>query len=459
MGPMAEMGIDGHAGAKARPAPAPDPSSAPAVTPAVAQPAIPSASPVSMQSPSPALPPILLDVTRLVSRIGRGHPTGIDRVEAAWLGHLLGRRGDHLLCRTRLGQLVLPAAAGGAILRALGMAADGRTESGRPATGQGSRYRAGWRRGRVEAGLMRAAKARAGRDGRGLGAALDRAGLASDTVYLNVGHANLGADLLAAMPLPCAVLVHDAIPIDHPQWTRAGQDRAFRTRLQAVFDHAGLVLTVSQASAARLALWRDRLNPGRAVPIAAAHIGTGLAAADPACPRPVGGFFLTIGTIEPRKNHALLLDAWGLMTDPPGLVIAGRRGWADAAMLARLDAMAADGPIHEAATLSDSSLAGLMQTAHALLFPSRAEGFGLPLTEAAARGVPILALPLPSTREILGDYPCYLPDDPMIWAQRIADLARAPPRRQPPLPVPDWPGHFRLVAAALRRCRQEGPAG
>ena len=396
-----------------------------------------------------ALPPILLDVSRLVSRIGQGHPTGVDRVEAAWLGHLTSRPQHHLLCRTRLGQLILPADAAGIILKAVGMAPDGRSEAVATGPVRNLTLPRGWHRPRIEAALFRAARARADRQGKGLAAALRRAGVCDESVYLNTGHANLTAGLLSGIPLRRAVLIHDAIPLDYPQWARQGQDRIFQTRLQAAFDHAGLVLTVSRASADRLQFWCSRLKPLRAPPIVAAPVGTSLAQPDPGRPLPPGSFFLTIGTIEPRKNHALLLDAWAKLPDPPTLIIAGRRGWRNDEVFARLDAMDAGAMIREFADLSDAAIAALMAGARALLFPSHAEGFGLPLTEAAARGVPILAQELPSTREILGGYPRYLPDDPAIWAAEIAAMAKAPLIRQTPASVPTWGGHFRMVAEAL----------
>ncbi len=392
----------------------------------------------------PAPPPVLLDVSRLVSRIGRGHPTGIDRVEGAWLGHLLPDPRTRLLCRTRVGQLILPPAAGAAILRALGLAEDGRTESLAP------QPRPGTGRLRREAGLARAALAWAGRDGWGMRRALKRAGVPGDAVYLNAGHTNLTHDLMAALPLRKAVLIHDTIPLDHPQWTRPGQDAAFCARLGAACDHADLLLAVSAATAARLRDWRARLSLPARARIAAVPIGTGLARPDMAHPLPPAPYFLTLGTIEPRKNHALLLDAWArLPGPPPGLVIAGRRGWLNEAVFARLDALPAGGPVTEAPDLTDGAVAALMEGAQALLFPSLAEGFGLPLTEAAARGVPILALDLHSTRELLGNHVRYLPDDAAIWAQAVEDLARAPRFRQAPVAVPGWDDHFRTVLGSL----------
>lgn len=405
------------------------------------------AEPAPPAGPEAPPPPVLLDVTRLVSRIGRGHPTGIDRVEAAWLGHLLHDPRTRLLCRTRLGQLVLPPATGAAILLALGLEADGRGEGATAPRAGAGRFARLLR----EARLARAALARWRRRGQGLARALRRGGVPGDAVYLNTGHANLTAAVLAALPLRKAVLIHDTIPLDFPQWTRPGQDAAFRDRLAAACTHADLLLAVSGATAARLEDWRQRLRLPRHAAIMVAPIGTTLARPDPGQPLPPRPYFLTLGTIEPRKNHALLLDAWARLAppSPPHLVIAGRRGWLNADVFARLDALPPGGPITEAADLADGAVAALMEGAQALLFPSLAEGFGLPLTEAAARGVPILALDLHSTRELLGNQVRYLPDDPAHWAAAVAGLAQSPRPRREPVAVPGWDDHFRRVLGSL----------
>ncbi|MDT9702392.1 glycosyltransferase, partial [Streptomyces sp. P17] len=89
--------------------------------------------------------------------------------------------------------------------------------------------------------------------------------------------------------------------------------------------------------------------------------------------------FVTLGTIEPRKNHALLLDVWDSLPPPrPQLVVIGRRGWADQALFARI---AATPDVAEFNTLDDGQVAAVLTGAQALLMPSFAEGFGLPLTE------------------------------------------------------------------------------
>ncbi|MBT0778012.1 glycosyltransferase family 1 protein [Paracoccus sp. pheM1] len=396
-------------------------------------------------------PAVLLDVSRLISRLGGGPATGIDRVEAEWLAHLQ----DHphlLLCRVRRGQLLLPPQAGAAILRWLGGALDDLPPPDLLDRLRGRRTLAA----RAEAALRGMALARAGRDGRGLGRAA-QAHLGQG-VYVNVGHANLQPGLLANLrPLPRAVLIHDTIPLDHPEFTRAGQAGKFRDRFAAALGQAELILTVSQATRADVLRWRERLGlPGHA-PVVAAPIGTRLAAPDPAG-LPAGldlsrPFFVTLGTIEPRKNHGLLLDAWQLLErgpKPPQLFVIGRRGWENRAVFARLDRLPPRGPVQELSDLDDGAVAALLNRSHGLLMPSRAEGFGLPLTEAAGRGIPVLATPLPAAREMLGDYATWLsPDAPADWAAEIARLAAAPPLRRPALPVPAWDGHFAHFHAGL----------
>lgn len=403
----------------------------------------------------PGAPFVILDVTRLLSRLGRGPLTGIDRVEAAWLSHLQGR--PHLLL-ARIGrrQMLLPANAGALLLRWAAGALDDL-----PPPGLILRLRGrGDARARAGAALSRMAIRRAGPGGAGLErAARAVVGAGRSVVYLNLGHGNLTARLWRNLGWARRVaLVHDTIPLDHPEWTRAGQPAAFRDRLTVALTHADLILTVSRATRADLLRWRGRLGIAARAPVVAAPIGTTLAAPDAgALParldlnRP---FFVALGTIEPRKNHALLLDAWEELArrmNPravPQLVIAGRRGWENHATFARLDALPPGGPVLELNGLSDGAVAALLEHSRALLMPSRAEGFGLPLTEAAARGIPVLSTPLPAAREILGDHALWLPpDDPRAWADAVARLAAQPPRRLPPLAVPMWRDH---LAAAFR---------
>ncbi|MGB8812877.1 MAG: glycosyltransferase, partial [Paracoccaceae bacterium] len=110
----------------------------------------------------------------------------------------------------------------------------------------------------------------------------------------------------------------------------------------------------------------------------------------------------------------------------PQLLIIGSRGWANEAVFARLDSVTPGGPVRELPGLSDGAVAALLDGAQALLFPSLAEGFGLPAVEAAALGVPVIASNLPVFRDILDDYPVYLDSgDSYSWMETITEKLQA----------------------------------
>jgi glycosyltransferase involved in cell wall biosynthesis len=183
-----------------------------------------------------------------------------------------------------------------------------------------------------------------------------------------------------------------------------------------------------------------RVPPGVVAPI-------GIALADPAdaeIAQPERPYFVSLGTIEPRKNHAFLLDLWQRLpaAGRPRLLILGRRGWADAALFARI-AAAAD--VEERGGLSDTAVAHLLLGARALLFPSLAEGYGLPVLEAAALGTPVICPPHPVFQELLSADAVYLPlSDTYGWLEAVMRLTRAA-ERWPTRAVPAWEDHFKAV--------------
>jgi glycosyltransferase involved in cell wall biosynthesis len=102
--------------------------------------------------------------------------------------------------------------------------------------------------------------------------------------------------------------------------------------------------------------------------------------------------------------------------------------------------------------LDDFSLAALVQGAQGLLFPSFAEGFGLPPVEAAALGVPILCNDLEVLREILGDIPVYVKvSDRYLWNKTVKELAIADPktRKQERYIPTSWNHHFKVVLSLV----------
>ena len=391
-------------------------------------------------------PARLIDLTRLVSRLGRGPLTGVDRVELAYLEALLaGELPVYGLVRTALGFILLDRRGADAVAqRARGDVAVGQADligrlmrRGQPA------------RARAEADLRRFAVARC--VPLLLGRMLRHLPVGSS--YLNLGHANLSSRRLAAIEaagLRIAVLVHDAIPLDYPAYTRPGIPQVFARKMAAVSAHADLVIHTTQDARRRTEVHLARM--GRVPAGIVAALGVSLAQPAPAL-IPAGldvtqPYFVTIGTIEPRKNHALLLDVWDTLPVPkPRLFIIGARGWSNAAVFSRLDAFPP--AVHELRDLPDGAVAALLQGARALLFPSLAEGYGLPPIEAMALGVPVICAPLTVYRETMGDYPVYLdPSDRYSWMEAISRLGQAEGdggAHAAGMTVPGWADHFNRV--------------
>jgi len=407
-------------------------------------------------------PPVLLDVTRLVSRIGRGPWTGIDRVEAAWLRVLLSD-GAALFGLVRIGsiQYLLDRPALSALLGWL----QGNLPAPRP--GLGHRLRGSRKAPRlaIETQLARVAM---GGAGTGRLAAMLARHMPAGAWALNLGHTNLSDAVLAALGtagLRRAVFVHDMIPLDYPQFQRPGTPEAFALRMRAVSRLADAIICNSTHSLERAQTHMARW--GRCPPGVVAHLG--LDGPAPAEPLPASfqrgiPYFVTVGTIEPRKNHALLLDIWERL-DREGtgahLHIIGQRGWENRDVFARLDRGSMIGKtVFEHNSLTDGQVRAAIEGAVALLLPSHAEGFGLPALEAAALGTPVVCAQLPSVKEVLGGYPLYLEaHDFYDWVTTASSRGNEAVKRDIPAGLPTWDAHveqvFRFLAetlAAVPRC-------
>ncbi len=388
----------------------------------------------------------LIDVTRLASRAGL-FATGVDRVELAYVQALAadGNAPAFGLCRTALGFVLLDR---------MGLLALAHSVTTRdfPAPDLLSRLNRrlshAARLGQSFARRHAIARARRGR----LKRLLRR--LPHGFTYYNVGHSNLTAPVCRAIRAQpsarIAVMIHDTIPLDFPEMQRAGSVAQFSAKLVVAQKYADRLICTSDACA--FDVTRHMGGKGPMPPIITAHLGIHLPTPVPEdIPpgiMPLRPYFVSLGTIEPRKNHAMLLDIWeDWGPGAPELLICGTRGWRNAEVFVRLD----EGVPHvtEVSGLSDGAIASLLQRSQGLLFPSVAEGFGLPPLEAASLGVPVVCADLPACRELLGNWAVYVGgQDRYLWQNEIKRLLQATSTDcRDPLRPPDWPAHFRTVFA------------
>lgn len=374
-------------------------------------------------------PLMMLDVTRLIWRRWRGgQPTGVDRVCLAYLEYF-GPRAQAVVQRKGM-YLTFSAASSRKLFAILLSGA--------------SNFRRRMVRFAANAALPFAVrKPPAG------------------ALYLNVGHTGLDEPSLpvwiARNQLRAIYLIHDLIPITHPQFCRPGEDRRHERRMRNVLESASGVIANSQDTENELAALAARLSLPMPDTIVAWLSGDALPRRPKVLPS-TPPYYVVLGTIEGRKNHRLLLDVWRRLVEKrgngaPRLVIVGMRGWQADEVFHQLDALGLlKGKIEELGRCSDERLADLLAGARALLMPSFAEGYGLPVFEALELGTPVIAADLPVYCEVAGAIPQYLPpSDVAAWEAAIVDyLSDEGPRaeqlkRMKDFTVPDWQSHFALV--------------
>jgi glycosyltransferase involved in cell wall biosynthesis len=205
-------------------------------------------------------------------------------------------------------------------------------------------------------------------------------------------------------------LIYDLIPELLPQLSAPGLPELFVPWVRQMVAQADLVLTISDNS--RRDLLALAANLGLAVPpVAVVRLGDELDGRQPATrpselPAWVQSFVLCVGTIEARKNHAVLYHLWRRLTqrnpnDLPPLVWAGRPGWLtkDLLTLTRLDMLTRERVI-VLPEVTDQELRWLYQNCRFTVYPSHYEGWGLPVAESLAHGKFCLASHSSSLPEI-----------------------------------------------------------
>lgn len=246
--------------------------------------------------------------------------------------------------------------------------------------------------------------------------------------------------LLAALTIgpargdvPLVSVVHDLTALTHPEWHAARTLVGFLPLWEKTVERAARFLCVSESTARELCA---RYPEARAR-VAVARNGVDEefrpladpAAADRTRRRFSAGrrFILYLGTLEPRKDVETLVAAcerlWARRRARPDLVLAGGPGWKARPLQRRIARSAFRDKIHVAGYAAQPQAIDLFRAAEAFVYPSLAEGFGLPVAEAMACGTPVVASDIEALREVAGDAAFFAaPRDVAGFAREIERL-------------------------------------
>jgi glycosyltransferase involved in cell wall biosynthesis len=208
-----------------------------------------------------------------------------------------------------------------------------------------------------------------------------------------------------------STMIHDLVPLHHREWVT----RRTYTMHSAKYRDSSSCDTVfvnseytRQDAIATLGLDASRVHVAR--PGIDPAFGADGERADLGAP-----YVLTVATLEPRKNLHVLVEAHRLLGGRFVLAVVGGEGWGEQAAL--------DAPgIRRLGRQSVEQLARLYRGAAVVAYPSRFEGFGIPIVEAMASGVPVVASSHPSMDEAAGGIALRAdPDDPQAWSAALVD--------------------------------------
>jgi glycosyltransferase involved in cell wall biosynthesis len=254
------------------------------------------------------------------------------------------------------------------------------------------------------------------------------------------------------------MVVYDLLPLQYPAWFNAKTTRNFQRWIKCVAVYADSAICISETAKTELSAWIvAKFNmPPTALPTSTITLGADISASAPSVGIPPSAEFLLarmrntpsvmiVGTLEPRKGHDQALAAFELLweqhRDAPLLVIVGRPGW-------KTDALQQSLRVHPQLSkklfwltdTSDEFLTHLYVACSGVLVASRAEGFGLPLIEAALHSKPILARDIAVFRETTvagveyfkGDTPQALATSIQGWLANGSTFSRSRSNQYPP---------------------------
>jgi len=294
-------------------------------------------------------------------------------------------------------------------------------------------------------------------------------------VLLNIGASWTHPDFAASIAqlkhrhgLHFALMVHDLLPISHPQYVSPTHIPGFTVWLRSMANVADLVLTPSISSAAAYREWVQEEGHAHTSTLPV-PFGAGFSANDAAQAHAAPltrQHVLYVSTIEVRKNHMLLFRVWeqliarhGADKVPP-LLLVGKYGWEiDAFKAALTESRFLDGKIRVAQNVSDERLAGCYREAMFTVFPSFCEGWGLPVGESLLHGRCCIASNATSIPEVGGEFIAYHEPSDAVEAGRLIERALFEPgyldemerRIREQYSPPGWDGTAEAIVAAIDR--------
>lgn len=218
--------------------------------------------------------------------------------------------------------------------------------------------------------------------------------------------------------VPVITTVYDLLPIRLPEYFVDGGSKWFENWFRDAVQSSDGLLCISRAVAEDVVDYVEKNCPAKnTLKVGCWHLGSELPDTDSGRSVRViavqqNPYLLTVGTIEPRKSHALTLQAmerlWAQGIEL-SFCIAGKTGWKVDDLMEKIRNHPELGKrLFLVEKPSDSEMAALYQGAAGLVFMSAGEGFGLPLVEAAHYGIPILCSDIPVFREIAGAFATYV---------------------------------------------------
>lgn len=400
---------------------------------------------------------IVLDISRSISRVSQGRLTGIDRVELAYIRYFLNVD-DPVFFHARFrGHNVLLNKTGMQVLFQL-------IENDGP-----------WDELGLLAGLRKKKRSLVHR----VVKTIRRLSISDTSLvrglkneipngfyFINVGHGRLKPaiwpKLRKAGAKKIILMIHDVIPLDFPQFCSPKSTAAFEERIRAAAENTDIFLFNSTDTSEATHVWLKKWGVNN-VESHVVLLGTDALPEQPkiTTSKITHPYFVILGTVEPRKNHRLLLDIWAEFhqtlpeAEIPHLYIVGARGWMNEDVFALMDNAAFMGStVHDSGRVSDEELGALLSGAKALLFPSFAEGFGYPLVEAMQKDIPVICSDLASFKELADGHATFIsPQDQEKWQKTILEFANNTSTSEkfnkiPPI-FPDWQAHFHKVATIL----------